>query len=107
MKQSPEYSVWCPMFTSSPSCASAKIRKNDLVLREINVMVEASRTSLENFKHSRGFIPLELLEVTAKAIKNGKGKKITVFTYKPKKNAKRKMGHRQPYTKVEIAAINA
>ena len=45
--------------------------------------------------------------VTAKAIKNGKGKKIVVFTYKPKKNAKRKMGHRQPYTKVEIAAINA
>ena len=45
--------------------------------------------------------------VTAKAIKNGKGKKITVFTYKPKKNAKRKMGHRQPYTKVEISSINA
>ncbi len=45
--------------------------------------------------------------VTAKAIKNGKGKKIVVFTYKPKKNAKRKMGHRQPYTKVEISAINA
>ena len=45
--------------------------------------------------------------VTAKAIKNGKGKKIVVFTYKPKKNEKRKMGHRQPYTKVEIAAINA
>ena len=45
--------------------------------------------------------------VTAKAIKNGKGKKITVFTYKPKKDAKRKMGHRQPYTKVEISAINA
>lgn len=32
MKQSPEYSVWCPMFTSSPSCASAKIRKNDFTL---------------------------------------------------------------------------
>jgi large subunit ribosomal protein L21 len=45
--------------------------------------------------------------VSAKAIKNGKGKKITVFTYKPKKNEKRKMGHRQPYTKVEITAINA
>ncbi|MBQ9553155.1 MAG: 50S ribosomal protein L21 [Clostridia bacterium] len=45
--------------------------------------------------------------VTAKAIKNGKGKKIVVFTYKPKKNEKRKMGHRQPYTKVEIASINA
>ena len=45
--------------------------------------------------------------VKAKVIKNGKSKKITVFTYKPKKNEKRKMGHRQPYTKVEITAINA
>ena len=45
--------------------------------------------------------------VSAKAIKNGKGKKIVVMTYKPKKNAKRKMGHRQPYTKVEISSINA
>ncbi len=45
--------------------------------------------------------------VLAKAIKNGKAKKITVFTYKAKKNQKRKMGHRQPYTKVEITAINA
>ena len=45
--------------------------------------------------------------VTAKVLKNGKGKKITVFTYKPKKNEKRKKGHRQPYTKVEITGINA
>ena len=36
-----------------------------------------------------------------------KAKKITVFTYKPKKNSKRKMGHRQPYTKVQIEAVNA
>ena len=45
--------------------------------------------------------------VTAKALKNGKARKIVVFTYKPKKNDKRKKGHRQPYTKVEISAINA
>lgn len=45
--------------------------------------------------------------VSAKILKNGKGKKITVMTYKPKKNEKRKMGHRQPYTKVEITAVNA
>lgn len=45
--------------------------------------------------------------VSAKVLKNGKGKKITVFTYKPKKDEKRKMGHRQPYTKVEITKINA
>ena len=36
-----------------------------------------------------------------------KGKKITVMTYKPKKGEKRKMGHRQPYTKVQIETINA
>ena len=50
---------------------------------------------------------VEGAEVSAKAIKNGKAKKITVSTYKPKKNEKRKMGHRQPYTKVEIASIKA
>lgn len=45
--------------------------------------------------------------VTAKVIKNGRAKKIVVFTYKSKKNEKRKKGHRQSYTKVEITAINA
>ena len=34
-------------------------------------------------------------------------KKVTILTYKPKKGEKRKMGHRQPYTKVEIKKINA
>ena len=43
--------------------------------------------------------------VEAKAIKNGKGKKIDVFKYKAKKNEKKKIGHRQPYTKVEITKI--
>ncbi len=45
--------------------------------------------------------------VSAKVLKNGKAKKITVFTYKPKKGKQRKLGHRQPYTKVQIEAINA
>ena len=43
--------------------------------------------------------------VEAKAIKNGKGKKIDVFKYKSKNNEKKKIGHRQPYTKVEITKI--
>ena len=46
-------------------------------------------------------------KVSAEVIKTDKAKKITVSTYKPKKGEKRKMGHRQPYTKVEIKAINA
>lgn len=46
-------------------------------------------------------------KVVAKALRNGKGKKITVFTYRAKKDSKRKLGHRQPYTKLEITEINA
>ena len=41
----------------------------------------------------------------AKVIKNGKGKKLNIITYKPKKGSARRMGHRQPYTKVEITNI--
>ena len=43
--------------------------------------------------------------VEAKVVKNGKAKKIVVFKYKAKKNEKKKIGHRQPYTKVEITKI--
>ena len=45
--------------------------------------------------------------VDAKVIKQGKGKKIYVLKYKPKKNEKKKIGHRQLYTKVEITKIEA
>ncbi|MFT9849876.1 50S ribosomal protein L21 [Aneurinibacillus sp. REN35] len=45
--------------------------------------------------------------VTAKVERHGKGKKIIVYKYKAKKNYRRKQGHRQPYTKVVIDAINA
>lgn len=44
--------------------------------------------------------------VTAKVVKSGKGKKITVFKYKAKKNYRKKQGHRQPYTKLTVDAIN-
>ena len=45
------------------------------------------------------------IKVEGKVVAHGKGKKIVVFKYKAKKNYKRKQGHRQPYTKVEITAI--
>lgn len=44
-------------------------------------------------------------KVEGKVLAHGKGKKIIVFKYKAKKNYKRKQGHRQPYTKVEITSI--
>ena len=48
---------------------------------------------------------VEGASVTASVVKNGKAKKIYVMTYKSKKNEKRKIGHRQPYTKVQIEKI--
>src|SRR3989344_5686839 len=45
--------------------------------------------------------------VTAKVIKNGKGKKLVIFKYKPKKRYKRKIGHRQTFTEVEILEIKS
>lgn len=48
---------------------------------------------------------VEGAKVTAKVVKNGKGKKIHVFTYRSKKGSKRALGHRQPYTKLTIEAI--
>ena len=44
--------------------------------------------------------------VKGKVLQQGKGKKIVVFKYKSKKNYRRKAGHRQPFTTVEITAIN-
>lgn len=45
------------------------------------------------------------IKVEGKVVSHGKGKKIIVFKYKAKKNYRRKQGHRQPYTKVEITTI--
>ncbi len=43
--------------------------------------------------------------VTAKILKQGKGDKVIIFKYKPKKRQKVKKGHRQPFTEVEITGI--
>ncbi len=45
------------------------------------------------------------VKVEGKVVSHGKHKKIIVYKMKPKKNYRRKQGHRQPYTKVEITAI--
>ena len=50
---------------------------------------------------------VEGAKVAGKVIKNGKSKKVTVFTYRSKKASKRKLGRGQPYTKVEITSIKA
>ena len=44
--------------------------------------------------------------VTCQVLEHGKGKKVVVFHYKPKKNIRKKNGHRQPFTKLEIESIS-
>lgn len=44
-------------------------------------------------------------KVIASVVKNGKGPKIRIFKYKHKTNYRRRMGHRQPFTKVKIEKI--
>ena len=45
-------------------------------------------------------------KVEASVVKNGKGKKIRIFKYNAKKGYRKRQGHRQPYTKVEIGKIS-
>ena len=49
---------------------------------------------------------VEGAKVTAKVVKNGKSKKVIVYKMHPKKGSRRKQGHRQPYTKVQIETIS-
>jgi large subunit ribosomal protein L21 len=62
---------------------------------------------LDGDKATFGAPVVEGAKVTASVVKNGKGKKVIVFKYKPKKGYRRKQGHRQPYTKVTIGKIEA
>jgi len=48
---------------------------------------------------------VEGAKVKAKVVEHGKGKKILVFKYKPKKNYRKRYGHRQPYTRLLIQAV--
>ena len=50
---------------------------------------------------------VEGAKVSASVVKNGKGKKVMIFKYNPKKGYRRRQGHRQPYTKVQIEKIEA
>lgn len=89
-----------------------KVAEGDVLYIE-KLPVEAGETVkfdevlavIDGDKATFGTPVVEGASVEAKVAKNGKGKKIIVFKYKPKKNEKKKMGHRQPYTKVEITKI--
>ena len=82
-----------------------------LFIEKLNVEAEATvkfeqvLAVLDGENSKVGAPVVEGAVVEAKVVKNGKGKKIDVIKYKPKKGEKKHIGHRQPYTKVEITKI--
>ena len=62
---------------------------------------------LDGDKATFGAPVVEGASVAATEVKNGKGKKVRIFKYNPKKGYRKRQGHRQPYTKVQIGAIQA
>ena len=72
---------------------------------EVTVKFEQVLAILDGENSKIGAPVVEGACVEAKVVKNGKGKKIDVFKYKAKKGEKKHIGHRQPYTKVEITKV--
>ena len=62
---------------------------------------------IDGEKATFGTPVVEGASVEATVVKNGKGKKVRIFKYTPKKGYRKRQGHRQPYTKVQIGAIKA
>jgi len=89
-----------------------KVNEGDIVFIEKLDVNEGDTVTFDRVKavsvgseFKVGAPTVEGAAVTAKVVANGKGKKIYVMKYKSKKNEKKKIGHRQPYTKVQILSI--
>ena len=101
------------MYAIIESCGKQyKVAQGDVVFFEKLDVEEGKKVTFDNVilvadgeKVEIGNPYVKGFKVEGKVVAHGKGKKIIVFKYKAKKNYKRKQGHRQPYTKVEITAI--
>ena len=89
-----------------------KVEEKDVVFFEKLDAEEGKKVSFDkvilvsdNGKVQVGNPYVKGVKVEGKVVSHGKGKKIIVFKMKPKKNERKKQGHRQPYTKVEITSI--
>ena len=101
------------MYAVIESCGKQyKVTKGDVVFFEKLDEEEGKKVTFDKVvllsdegKIEVGTPYVKGIKVEGKVIAHGKGQKIIVFKYKAKKNYRRKQGHRQPYTKVEITAI--
>ena len=101
------------MYAIIESCGKQyKVAEGDVVFFEKLDAEEGKKVTFdkvilvsEDGKVQVGATYVKGVKVEGKVVSHGKGKKIIVFKMKAKKNYRRKQGHRQPYTKVEITTI--
>ena len=101
------------MYAIIESCGKQyKVAEGDVVFFEKLNAEEGKKVTFDNVilvsdngKVQVGNPYVKGVKVEGKVVSHGKGKKIIVFKMKAKKNYRRKQGHRQPYTKVEITSI--
>ena len=101
------------MYAIIESCGKQyKVSKGDVIFFEKLETEEGKKISFDKVilvsddkKVEVGNPYVKDAKVEGKVVSHGKAKKIIVFKYKAKKNYRRKQGHRQPYTKVEITNI--
>ena len=79
------------------------------LVKKICEQIEALDKTAPDYEEKKGALKrrLPVLIPHACGFKNGKRKKVTIFKYNPKKGYRKRQGHRQPYTKVQIGAIKA
>ena len=90
-----------------------KVSEGDVIFVEKLGVAEGEKVTFDKVlcvngeNHAVGTPYVAGATVVAYVVKNGKSKKIDVIKYKAKKNEKKKIGHRQDYTKIQIEKIEA
>ena len=88
-----------------------KVSEGDIISVEKLVNAVGDKVKLDVLlvsdgnKTVAGTPTVKTAEVVAEIISHGKGDKIVVYKYKPKKNERKKQGHRQPWTEIKIVSI--
>lgn len=80
--------------------------ETELLNAEVNSDVELEVVLATDENNVYAGSDAKAVKVVAKVVEHGKGKKLNIFTYKAKKNVRKRQGHRQPYTKLQVSKIS-
>lgn len=80
--------------------------ETELLNAEVNSDVELEVVLAADENNVYAGSDAKAVKVVAKVVEHGKGKKLNIFTYKAKKNVRKRQGHRQPYTKLQVSKIS-